>query len=325
MKGSAKQARLSAVQCTASDDWCLKVHSQRGSVPARAHQAGLSAKLCTAGGDQCWNVHNSDHSSACAQAVVQKDEWMRANTQLQMTVSELHEQLSYERAIVEAHKKKLEELEAAHSSREKDWHDLAAKWRKYEADANAENARLLGELAHFQKSTSIPKPATPLPEEEPQLRPETQFKAQVELPKAEEYIHPHPKDPPPASTHGPASHLTPGQHGALGGHGQGEHMQQQQQQQPPPQPHLLPHGMAASHVDGHSLHGGVHRDLAAEGAHRPAAPNPLEYHHGDAYPPAGDWEGGGHHYNEHLDPLDHVGRPSRGAARGLGLWFWDGR
>ncbi|KAJ9534997.1 hypothetical protein QJQ45_029643 [Haematococcus lacustris] len=235
----------------------------------------------------------------------EKDEWMRANTQLQMTVSELHEQLSYERAIVEAHKKKLEELEAAHSSREKDWHDLAAKWRKYEADANAENARLLAELAHFQKSTSIPKPATPLPEEEPQLRPETQFKAQVELPKAEEYIHPHPKDPPPASTHGPASHLTPGQHGALGGHGQGEHMQQQQQQQPPPQPHLLPHGMAASHVDGHSLHGGLHRDLAAEGAHRPAAPNPLEYHHGDAYPPAGDWEGGGHHYNEHLDPLDH--------------------
>ncbi|GFH27267.1 uncharacterized protein HaLaN_25563 [Haematococcus lacustris] len=109
----------------------------------------------------------------------EKDEWMRANTQLQMTVSELHEQLSYERAIVEAHKKKLEELEAAHSSREKDWHDLAAKWRKYEADANAENARLLGELAHFQKSTSIPKPATPLPEEEPQLRPETQFKAQT--------------------------------------------------------------------------------------------------------------------------------------------------
>ncbi|GFH06230.1 uncharacterized protein HaLaN_00826 [Haematococcus lacustris] len=96
---------------------------------------------CKAGGDQCWSVHNSDHSSACAQAVVQKDEWMRANTQLQMTVSELHEQLSYERAIVEAHKKKLEELEAAHSSREKDWHDLAAKWRKYEADANAENAR----------------------------------------------------------------------------------------------------------------------------------------------------------------------------------------
>ncbi|GFH06231.1 hypothetical protein HaLaN_00827 [Haematococcus lacustris] len=147
--------------------------------------------------------------------------------------------------------------------------------------------------------------------------------------------------------------------------------------------------MAASHVDGHSLHGGVHRDLAAEvygtvharkphpqpsataeppglkcccrlkpclaaavpcptldptlhpvltltpcapcpclagpGAHHPAAPNPLEYHHGDAYPPAGDWEGGGHHYNEHLDPLDHVGRPSRGAARGQGLWFWGGR
>jgi hypothetical protein len=43
--------------------------------------------------------------------------------------------------VVEAHKQKIVTLQEAHSAREADWHSLANKWRSFELEATAENAR----------------------------------------------------------------------------------------------------------------------------------------------------------------------------------------
>lgn len=41
-------------------------------------------------------------------------------------------------------KKRLETVETAHSTRERDWHVLADKWKDYETKAIAENQRWVG-------------------------------------------------------------------------------------------------------------------------------------------------------------------------------------
>lgn len=49
--------------------------------------------------------------------------------------------LAYEQSVNGALKKHLETVETAHSTRERDWHVLADKWKDYETKAIAENQR----------------------------------------------------------------------------------------------------------------------------------------------------------------------------------------
>jgi hypothetical protein len=58
--------------------------------------------------------------------------------------------LNYEKAVVEAHKQKIMQLEEAHRAREADWHDLANKWKSFETNALAENSRYGQGLQHDQ-------------------------------------------------------------------------------------------------------------------------------------------------------------------------------
>lgn len=54
---------------------------------------------------------------------------------------QLQDKLNYERAIVEAHRQKIAELEQAHAAREVDWHELSTQWKQYEIEAAQENSR----------------------------------------------------------------------------------------------------------------------------------------------------------------------------------------
>lgn len=43
--------------------------------------------------------------------------------------------------MTEALRTKVSQMESAHENREADWHDLANKWKQFEEEAVAENAR----------------------------------------------------------------------------------------------------------------------------------------------------------------------------------------
>ncbi|KAG1662372.1 hypothetical protein FOA52_006633 [Chlamydomonas sp. UWO 241] len=101
-------------------------------------------------------------------------------TNCQREKQEAIDKLAYEKGVNEAMEKHVRGLEHAHSARESDWHELAAKWKQYEEDAIKENHRLLMEMTKAKNpdGNSTPEFNDPkLPDEEPKARTDSKFDA----------------------------------------------------------------------------------------------------------------------------------------------------